>query len=426
MYLILLVTVLGLFVYGFFFYRARQWTLIDSFFLGVSLYQLGACLLILDVGLNGQSELIIKTSSLCFLVTCIASVGVRTRIASSVSAFYNVKHYLGHNEKFLAKGVILFLIGANALIAYVILTRFSDIFLSMEPGFLLDVRKKIASGERGFLAPGLIKQIRDIISPMVIAFIAMYLTGSRSYFLGGGLFAAVFFAVIVGGQRLPVIVLGGAVLVCLGFYRSNYFSARPRYLALGLFLIFISVTGLNYLLGRIEGGGILVSLYNTFKGVLWRAVQVVPYENYSSIIFVQKMDFPPFFIWMQELSSIVPGIRSNFSSELHANLGGSYEGNSVLGAALSSYFNAGFLGVILFPLFIILTLFLMELCFLGLRSKVLSAARVVLFFQIPLWYSPFLAVLNGGLAFAFLFFVVLLYKILAGFQRHREIGQEAK
>ncbi|MNR30772.1 hypothetical protein D3C85_1482420 [compost metagenome] len=139
---------------------------------------------------------------------------------------------------------------------------------------------------------------------------------------------------------------------------------------------------------------------------------MVPYENYSSIDYVLSLNFDDFAIWMQELASIFPGIKSSLSSDMHAHLGGSHQGNSVLGASVSAYMNFGYLGVALFSVISIFIVYFMEVLVTGLSSRLLYVFRIILFFQIPLWYSPFLMLLNGGLAFMFLTLLVIARKIL--------------
>ncbi|MBF0676102.1 MAG: hypothetical protein IR163_12755 [Pseudomonas sp.] len=314
-------------------------------------------------------------------------------------------------ERPLTIAAMLFLILSNVFLSYILIIKFLDIFLMMESGFLLDIRKKISSGERGFLAPGLIKQIRDIISPAILCYAIIFFRGRGAFILPATLFTLIVFSTTIGGQRLPIVILAGVIFVSLFYYRAKDWRRKYYFFWIGGFFGLISISVLNILLGRSETEvGFIYSLYNTLEGIVWRAVQVVPFENYASVPFLMEMEFSPFSIWLQELSSIIPGIKSSLSSELHANLGGSYEGNSVLGAALASYFNAGYLGVVIYTLYSILLLAFMELLFIKTRSKLLLALRIVLFFQIPIWYTPFLAILNGGLVFAFFVVLLIVYK----------------
>lgn len=409
-YVIFTITIVCILFYCAFFVRSRTWLLLDSFFLGVALYQVGACTLLLEVGWDAQSVLIITTSSACFFISCIACAILRKPIAKGVLSL-DIDYSLNKIERPLALAGIVVLIFANLFLSYIIITRFLDIFLMMEPGFLLDIRKKISSGERGFLAPGLIKQIRDIISPAILCYAIIFFRGRGGILLPATLFALIVFSTSIGGQRLPIVILAGVLFISFFYYRAKDWKGRYYFIWIGGFLGLISISVLNNLLGRSETEvGFFYSLYNTSEGIIWRAVQVVPFENYASVPFLMKMELSAFSIWLQELSSIIPGIKSSLSSELHANLGGSYEGNSVLGAALASYFNAGYLGVLVYTLYSILLLAFMELIFIKTKSKLLLALRIVLFFQIPIWYTPFLAVLNGGLVFVFFVILLIIYK----------------
>ncbi|WP_273537496.1 hypothetical protein [Pseudomonas sp.] len=409
-YIFLIITIICILFYCAFFIRSRTWLLLDSFFLGVALYQIGACTLLLEVGWDAQSVLIVATSSACFFISCLACAILRKPIAKGVLRLDSDRS-LNKFERPLTIAAMLFLILSNVFLSYILIIKFLDIFLMMESGFLLDIRKKISSGERGFLAPGLIKQIRDIISPAILCYAIIFFRGRGAFILPATLFTLIVFSTTIGGQRLPIVILAGVIFVSLFYYRAKDWRRKYYFFWIGGFFGLISISVLNILLGRSETEvGFIYSLYNTLEGIVWRAVQVVPFENYASVPFLMEMEFSPFSIWLQELSSIIPGIKSSLSSELHANLGGSYEGNSVLGAALASYFNAGYLGVVIYTLYSILLLAFMELLFIKTRSKLLLALRIVLFFQIPIWYTPFLAILNGGLVFAFFVVLLIVYK----------------
>lgn len=403
-------------IYVVIFLRAKRWTLIDSCVLGLAIYQVGACVLVFDVGLDDASEVILYSSSLGFVVACTLGVVLRFQVVNRLARLdYGFERPLFRLDRQFVKLSAVALVVANIFIIVVIFVRFSDIFISMQGGFLLEVRKQISSGERGFLAPGLIKQVRDIISPAVASYLILFLSKSNGKALGALLVVFVFGATLIGGQRFPIVVLFlslGVVYIYLLKKRNGKILNRKRNLYIYGCVMFLIVAMLNLLLGRMdEAGGVFSALLMTLKGLLWRVFLVVPYENYLSIDYVLSLKFDAFDIWTQELASILPGVKSSLSNDMHAHLGGSFQGNSVLGASVSAYMNFGYLGVALFSLASIFVVYFMELLVAGLSSRLLYVFRFILFFQIPLWYSPFLILLNGGLAFVFLTLLVIARKV---------------
>lgn len=424
LFMIAAITVLTLAIYVFIYHLSPRWTLIDSFVFGIFLYQAGACFLAWDVGIDDASWIILASSTLCFLVSCIMGGSLRGSIARRIPALQEASGQpMIHLESQLATLSAFLLATVNAVIFFMVVYRFLDLLVEMKPGFLLEIRKQIASGERGFFAPGAIKQLRDIISPAVICFLFIFLHKGKSFSVAAFvLLFSVLSATLIGGQRLPVVIL--FVSLFLIYAKLNGKGQGKVFLTFGIAVALLMLL-LNLMLGRAgEVSGLIDAFTSTIYGLLWRAFLVVPYENYSSIDFLLSAEFDHFDIWLQELSSILPGVKSSLSSELHANLGGSYQGNSVLGAGLSAYMNFGYLGVVLYPLFMMFMIALFEWTVVGLSSRLLYALRILLIFQIPLWYSPFLMLLNGGLVFVFFAGLALVTRFLN--QMYRRLRLENK
>jgi hypothetical protein len=127
-----------------------------------------------------------------------------------------------------------------------------------------------------------------------------------------------------------------------------------------------------------------------------RAVIAVPRENTLSYPFWTAQEHAPGSGWLTDLGGIRPGTQSQLSNELSdVNKGGSL-GNSPLGLATDVFYNWGWLGVMIVPALYALGLLWLDIALTASRSPLTSAAKIFMFFSIPLMYSPFMFVLYGG------------------------------
>lgn len=131
-----------------------------------------------------------------------------------------------------------------------------------------------------------------------------------------------------------------------------------------------------------------------------RAVIAVPRENTVSFYYWSRHKHAFGAGWMTDLAAIRPGTQTQLANELFTlNWGGgagTVLGDSVLGLADDVYYNAGWFGVILVPALYALLFLLLDIALTASRSPLTSAAKIFIFFTIPLMYSPFLFVLHGG------------------------------
>ena len=127
-----------------------------------------------------------------------------------------------------------------------------------------------------------------------------------------------------------------------------------------------------------------------------RAVIAVPRENTLSYAYWSSQPHAPGSGWLTDLGGIMPGTQSQLSNELSdVNKGGS-QGNSPLGLATDVFYNWGWLGVIIVPALYALGFLWLDIALTASRSGLTSAAKIFIFFSIPLMYSPFMFVLYGG------------------------------
>jgi len=410
--LFLALTVFFTLVYMHSFSLAKNWTLIDSFVIGVGFYQVGACILVYDVGLDPVSYRIILSSSFCYFLATTIGYFFRLRVAdpSLYQRIYYAPNSVLRSQLF---GISVFaLVLVNLGILTVIIITFKDLFTDPYDGMLLDVRKQISGGERGYLWPGLIKQIRDIMSLSLICYGIFFFKSRQSRVAVFLLLACTLAAIVVGGQRFTVIVLFLSVAIAV------YVSSQSRTFVRdnkGVFLLLafasaFAVLALNTALGRSDFS--IHGAYQLFAGIVDRIFYTVPHENYRVAEYFEGLTLPYFSIWTSELASLMPGVRYTLSNEMHAFIGGSSQGNSTLGGALSGYYNFGYAGVFLYVASMILVLYWAEKITALMRSRLLYSLRVVLFLMIPMWYSYFLMFLNGFLVFLLYFFLSVLYSLV--------------
>jgi len=386
-----------------------SWRLVDSFVVGVILYQLGVCVLLFKVGVDTDSLVIFQTSTLCLFLSVLSS---RWFSFSSKISLENL--YIPYYQKIYFQ---LFIIGyfgillLNVIIFSVIFLKFKDLLLSGEPGALLDVRKQIAGGERGYMWPGLIKQIRDIITPAIIAYCILFLNGRNRYYFLIPLVIACLMSVFIGGQRFPLIVL---ILVIVTSVLISDSKAIKELFTLNniikVLLVLAIILLLNSFLGR--GSFTVMGFVAMVGGLFERMTLTVPLENYKVASYFKENSFSMFSIWTSELASLIPGNRFTLSNDLHAYMGGSNQGNSTLGGAMSGYYNAGYIGVVIYVVAFVGLLSLMDYLIKKSNSRLLLSLRVVLFFLIPMWYSFFHVFLSGSLVFILFILMVVFFKIV--------------
>ena len=129
-----------------------------------------------------------------------------------------------------------------------------------------------------------------------------------------------------------------------------------------------------------------------------RAVVAVPRENTISYPFWSRQVHAFGSGWLIDLAGILPGTQKQLSNELSAINSGTRNtmGNSPLGLATDIFYNWGWLGVMIVPPLYALGFLWLDIALTASRSALTSAAKIFMFFAIPLMYSPFMFVLYGG------------------------------
>jgi len=410
----LLLALLVLFIFVlFYFYIQSKYSgvsLVDIAWGGVTSYFLGLILLgLFDNKLeDGIYYLMLMISAITFLLfTFYALILTPINKKSELSTFsLDINNF---TLNILIFFIVIFNVAFLILIIKNLLPLVLASFVDGKGTVLLSLRKAIASGEHGYYAPGLVKQIRDILAPAVIGYLITREVVKYRKIKVSLVFFSSLVAMIVGGQRSPVMVL---ILIILFAYISKHKQLLNKknffYLTfLGLLLI----QALNMLLGRGESGFSIENLVFTISSILDRIFVTVPKENYHVFSFLLTMKIDAFQLWFSDLQIILPmKTDGSFSNQLHQMLGGSSQGNSVLGLPIDMYINSGLAGIFVFSFIFLVFLTFCELCIKTVNFKPLNQIKIVLMLNLPFIYSPYYFLLNGGLWLAVLIPIAYLFK----------------
>ncbi len=380
-----------------------RFSLVDSFYLGQIIYFIGAVLASIYISpyLDYRSNLLWLSSSTLIFSTIFFLIGE----VKSNNVLYDRKKVLS-NFKILVItfSVIIFNISFVATVYNSFFSNGFNISSIVNDGTLMYARKTISSGDSGYYAPGLIKLIRDILAPTLIFYILVFYKEVKKIPISL-LIISTIIAILAGGRRNPLLALFFAIYVGIKMRRKN----KPmNFLELGVYLIiFIGIMGfMNILLGRgLDSIGLsfLETNLNVLYQIFYRIFIEVPNSNIIAYNFVLNQDFKLGEYWFNGIMTLLPGTQIAFSNELHSFLGGSYQGNAVLGFPLSSYINFGFLGVSIIPLIILWCFNLIDRMCSKINRPFLWSIRMIMFVYIPLSYDPQIFLISGGLIFLSIF-----------------------
>jgi len=390
----------------------HQVMLVDSFFFGIFAYYLGSLIafLFLEEFLNYGTE-VIELSSVAFFSSTIYYYFMKRKP-------FVLKNF-GDSKNLNLIFLIFFCIASFNFLFSILIYR--DFFMGNSlsqifSGDLLYVRKMITSGDSGYYFPGLIKQVRDILAPTFLIY--LFIRFPKVQWLKIiTLIILSSIAIFFGGQRGPFIVLLYAVLIGQTLHNMHYLkNLKINYFKFILFGIIglMVLINLNQILGRsideeIGGSGFL---FNGIVQLFYRFFVEVPASNIIIYQFVVDQNFAFGELWMNDLITLIPGPNVSFSNEIHSQLGGSYEGNAVLGLPLSSYINFGIAGVILVPIIFMYFLNYIDAKIFEINSPSLISIRYVMLCFLPLSYDPTIFLLNGGIVLIGIFIFELYRNFL--------------
>lgn len=375
----------------------HQIMLADSFYFGILAYYIGSFLSynFLNPLLNQGIEVLNLSSIALFSTTIYYYLMKRKPFA--------IKNFNNSKNTNLIFFFFIFLVSFNIMFSLLI---YRDFFLGNSisqilSGDLLYIRKMITSGDNGYYFPGLIKQVRDILAPTFLVYLFIRfpeLQWTKIIFLIFTTTIAIFF----GGQRSPFIVLLFAIFLGQTLYnihyKKNFEISYIKFISFSIIGLAVLIS-LNQFLGRsIDaeiGGSEFIS--NGIFQLFYRFFVEVPASNIIIYQFVADQNFSLGELWINDLKTLLPGPSVSFSNELHSQLGGSYEGNAVLGLPLSSFMNFGILGVIITPVIFMYFLNYIDNQTFKINSPSLISIRYIMLCFLPLCYDPAIFLLNGGI-----------------------------
>lgn len=385
----------------------------DSFLFGAGLYGVGAILVF-----------VIYPGSESFEIAAISLVTLASALLGSMlfvlvcGGFYKSVDFhrqfsaidSGPVEQLSIKAMLLF--SGLICVAFVYIVFSNSIIGALlsiaslaSDSTLLEARKAITAGSEGYLAPGYVKQFRDIIIPIaIIATMGITPSFRRSPIVWFG-FGTAIIAMLVSGQRLVFIVFFLSLL--LASYYTNRFPGRSpgidrvrrRVPWVAIMLLLISYSFLTILLGRANQDlSVTGMIVDVFINLFDRIVLAAPRENWVTFSTWQNLGPTYGESWLADLGGVLPGVRESLSNVLHSATGGSLQGNSPLGMPADLWLAWGWAGVVIIPFLYAFAVGLLDMLLLSNRSAIFFAVRIYLFVVLPICYSPYLFVLYGGAA----------------------------
>ncbi len=377
--------------------KTKSVMLIDSFYFGLASYFIGAVIAnIFLTDFSYASHQVLKLSVYALFSATLYYFFVKKR-DYQLSLFKDSKN---SNLIFMLFATVA---GFNIFFSLLIYQNFfagnsiSQIF----SGDLLYIRKMITSGENGYYFPGLIKQVRDVLAPTLIFYLFIRYPSGKNFEISF-LILTTFIAIFFGGQRGPFIVL--MFIIFLGQTMRKHINGIPSKINFFKLIVFSLSTFtilvyLNQILGRSidsEVGGSEFAMNGAIQ-ILFRFFVEVPSSNIIAYEFITDQNFAFGQLWINDLKTLLPGPNVSFSNQLHSELGGSFEGNAVLGFPLSAYINFGLIGVLFIPFLFMHFLEIIDRKSYQINSAFLLSIRYVMLFFLLLSYDPAIFLLNGGL-----------------------------
>jgi hypothetical protein len=389
--------------------RLNKLYLQDFYILGILIYTLGVSLTFLNnpAERNNADKLLAFCS--VTLLSSIIGYFISLTVTKPARPLPHIRQQATRQHTYIIGFIAGFIVVFNIGFIYLVYTR---IFQDHLGGVfaLLDIRKTISSGVAGYFAPGLVKQVRDILSPTLISYLILFYRGRGKPHLIVATALSTTLAMMMGGQRMPLLTL----LVTI--FASAYLANRVHFKRLSkkYYLLFavagIALTfGINLALGRSNADdGTLNAISTLLLSLAERVVVTVPEENAKALDFLINSAFQPFALWLADLSILLPGTQTSLSTKMHSLLGGSNDGNSVLGLPLDIYLNAGYPGLFLVPCITQFFLALLERLLSTLNAPILYSSKLVILIYLPFAYSFYLFLLNGGIFLLFMCTTILL------------------
>ncbi len=387
--------------------QPRRFLLADSFYLGLVIFFTGSVIGAIQMPLDGAGIRVVKIA-----LVALASASFSATLLRPYYRRLERPHWQApslYSEYVLI--TTTFLVVTNLAFSYLVFRNLMGGSLSglAADGGLLDVRKMIATGERGYFFPGLVKQVRDVFAPAFVFYLLAFSAPGKDRFSLLAVLTTTLIAMFFGGQRSPLLVLAFAAFMgklerTRRFGKGEKIRRHPVRLMVYAIVCVAAMGMINQMLGRAgEDSSLVQMIWDSGYGIFERIVVVVPISNIEALDFVSSYDYGAGALWLDSLAGLLPGTQTGLSNEMHAYLGGSLQGNAVLGFPVSTYINFGYTGVILLPLVVMALLVHLDRSCSRLNSPLLTSARTVMLVYLPIAYDPAVFLLGGGLVFLSIF-----------------------
>lgn len=383
--------------------QPRRFLLADSFFLGLVIFFIGSVIAAVQSPLDGTGE---HVATIALIALASASLSI-VLLRPQLRCLHRPQWQAPQSQGEFVLITTTFLVLTNLAFSYLVFRNLLDGSLSglSTDGGLLDVRKMIATGGRGYFYPGLVKQVRDVFAPAFVFYLLAFSGPGKNRISLSAVLVTTLIAMFFGGQRSPLLVLAFAAFMGkLERTRRQGGHARigrhpVRLMVYGLICV-ASMGLINQLLGRAEvDSSIFQMVLDSGYGIFERIVVVVPISNIEAFDFVVAHDYGPGALWLDSLSGLMPGTQTGLANEMHQYLGGSFQGNAVLGFPVSAFINFGYAGVVLVPFLAMTFLVFLDRRCARMNSPILASVRAVMLVYLPIAYDPAVFLLSGGLVF---------------------------
>jgi hypothetical protein len=216
--------------------------------------------------------------------------------------------------------------------------------MGQDPGVsVLDLRLGFAAGDERYFAPGYVKQVRDVLLPLVALFLMFGIPRPRRRFYSvvALVLPVTSILMVSTGERGPLMLfLVGTVYSALASARRGIHSLRSVMVPIGI-LALLGLSGFTLLSSTFTSRGYEDS--STGVILLDRIVTRAPEENMLAARVWARRAPSPGGGWLSELSTVLPGTQTTLSNLIHEELGGGERGNSVMGMWVDVYYNFGWL-----------------------------------------------------------------------------------
>lgn len=312
-------------------------------------------------------------------------------------------------------------------------------------GAFNQLRINISSGVYQYVAPGYVKQFRDIAAPIMMgALVLRNLQGRLILFLVPLCICSA--AVYISGQRLVLLQYIVVLTICGIIAYRRFGNLKMAVILSGA--IILQFTLLIIMTNQLGRNDIALSpaapaihnevvkdnhgsIFNLFSeklsetqipkpvsaliALVHRSLIAVPRENVITIRMWESGSDLAGAGWVGDIATVLPGTQRQLSNRLALSQGSSDLGNSPLGMPADLFYNWGFIGLLIFPFFFSLIWALWDFYWDSTRYVFFEVAKIYLFISIPFMYSPFMFILYGGAFTMLLFFGVWVLERLYTF-----------